>query len=105
MRITGVHHRHDEVFGHVHDLVQIDAVIDAHAVDHRDEHFQRRVAGAGAEARHRAVDAVGTRLDRGQRVRDAHRHVVVTVEAELGFGLELAAHAARCAPSRRPGSM
>ena len=63
---------HDQVFGHVHDLEQVDARLDAHAIAHGDEHFQRRVAGAGAEARGGAVDAVRARLERGERVGDAH---------------------------------
>ncbi|MNZ77218.1 hypothetical protein D3C78_957470 [compost metagenome] len=83
-----LHHRHDDVLGHVHQLEQVDAGLDAHALAHRGEHLQRGVAGAGAEARCRAVDAAGAGFDGGDGVGDAHAQVVVAVEADLGFRVE-----------------
>ena len=72
---------------------------------HRDEHLERRVARAGAEARGRAVDAARAGLDRGERVGDAHAEVVVTVEADLGLGPQPGADERRCARVTSSGSM
>ncbi len=66
-------------------------MLDAHAVKHRDKHFERGIAGTRAETCHRAVDAVGAGFDRGQRVGDSQRHVVVAMETELGPRFQLAA--------------
>ena len=100
-----IHHRHDQVLGDVHDLEQVDAGLDAHAVAHGDEHLQRRVARAGAEPGGRAVDAVGAGFDRRQRVGDAHRQVVVAVEAELGLRLAAPRAARRSRAVTSSGSM
>ncbi len=89
-----VHDRHHQVFGHVLDLEDVDAGCDAHAVAHGHQHFHRRVAGAGAQARGGRVDAAAAHLDGGQRVGHAHGQVVVAMKAELGLGLERLAHGA-----------
>ena len=61
-----VHHRRDDVLGDVHQLEDVHARVHTHAVEHGVEHLERRVARAGAQACYRAVNAPGTRLDRGQ---------------------------------------
>src|SRR3546814_8079269 len=76
-----------QIFGNVADLEHVDAGFDAHAVGDRNEHFHRRVAGAGTHAAACAVDAARAGGDRGDRVGDAHRQIVMTVETDLGFGL------------------
>ena len=52
---------------------------------HRDEHFQRGIAGAGTQTRRRSIDAARTVFDRDQRVGNAHRQIVVAVETDFGF--------------------
>ncbi len=85
------HQRIDDVLGDVHELPHVDAGLDAHAIEHRHEHLERRVARAGAHACRRAVDARGARFDRRKRVRNAHVHIVVPVKTDLYIGIELLA--------------
>ena len=60
-------------------------MVEAHAVGDGDEHLQRRVAGAGAHAGERAVDAGRAVLQGNHVVRDAEPEIVVRVHAELGL--------------------
>ena len=76
-----VHDRHDEILGDVRDREHVDTRLDPHPVAHRDEHFHRRVARTGAEAGRGRIDPVRAGGNRRDRVRDAHREVVVAVEA------------------------
>src|SRR5204863_9695498 len=68
------------------DLLGHDAGVDAEAVAARlDRHhdlLHRRVAGALADAVHRALDLARAVLHRGERVRDRHAEVVVAVGAQ-----------------------
>ena len=61
---------------------------------HGDQHFHRRVAGAGAQPGSGGVDTVGAGFDGGQGVGHAHGQVMVAVKAEFGFRLERLAHGA-----------
>ena len=54
-----IHHRHDDVLGHVLRLEQVDAGFDAHALAYGDKDFERRVTGAGAEPGCSGIDARG----------------------------------------------
>ena len=44
-----IHHRHDNVFSHVHQFEQVNTRDDTHAVTHGSEHFQRGIARPGTE--------------------------------------------------------
>ena len=44
--------------------------------------FERRVAGALADAVDRALDLPGAAFDRGERIRDGQAEIVVAVRAE-----------------------
>ena len=57
-----VHDGHHQVFGHVLDLEHINPGLNPHARAHGDEHFHRRVAGAGTQAGGGRVDAIGADL-------------------------------------------
>ncbi|MNM69773.1 hypothetical protein D3C81_813860 [compost metagenome] len=63
-------------------------MVPAQALGGGDEHFQRRVAGAGAHAGQRGVDAVAALFHRGDRVGHAEAEVVVGVHAGLGRRIE-----------------
>ena len=80
-----LHHRHDHVFGDIHELEYVNARVGAHAVEYGGEDLKRRVAGAGAESGHRSVDARRAGVHRGQRVGHAHRHIVMPVEPQFGL--------------------
>ena len=63
-------------------------MVPAHAVGSGDEHFERRIARAGAHAGERGVDAHRAGLDAAtMAVGDAERQIVVGVHAALGLGL------------------
>ena len=60
-------------------------MICAHTLEDGDQDLERRVPGACSHTRGAGVDAYGARLDRCDGVGDAHRHVVVPVESDLGL--------------------
>ena len=80
--------RADEIFGGVHQRHDIAAMVPALAVDRGDEDLQGRIAGTGAHAGERGIDADGAFLRRDDRIGDAEREIVMGVHAALGFGAQ-----------------
>ena len=80
--------RPHEVVGDVHQNVQVAAGLDPHAVEHGDQHLDRRVAGARAHAGERGVDAHRAGFDAGDGVGDAQRQIVVGMDADFRLGLQ-----------------
>ncbi len=74
-------------------------------LEHRHQHFQRRVARACAQAGHGSVDAHRTGFQRGERVGHAHGQVVVAVKAHFGFRLQRLAQRADVLCDTSSGSM
>jgi site-specific recombinase XerD len=81
--------RAHEVVGGIHQLVEVAAVVPAHAVGSGDEDLQRGIARARAHAgrlTHRPGHALA--LDRDDGIGDAQAQVVVRVHAASRLGLE-----------------
>jgi len=91
--------RTHQVVGGVHQAILVGAVVPAHALGGGDEHFQRRVAGAGAHAGQAGVDTVTALFHRDDGVGHAEAEVVVGVHAGLGRRIEHRLESRRTAPS------
>ena len=80
--------RADQIFCRVHQREQIASVRKSGSIQRGHEHFERRVARAGAHTRKRSVDPGRAPLDCHERVRDAEREIVVGVHPLLGLRIE-----------------
>jgi len=60
--------RTHQIIGRRHQLLQIAAMLPAQTIEHRNEHFQRRIAGTGAHAGERSIHPVRAVLDRDDGV-------------------------------------
>jgi hypothetical protein len=80
--------RADQVLGRVLEGEQVAAVLPALEGGGGDERLEGAVARPGAVAGQRGVDPGDPLLDRGQRVGDRQREVLVGVDADLGAGIE-----------------
>src|SRR3546814_6812124 len=80
--------RTNEIFRRIHQHHNVAPVVPALAIYCGDEHFERRIAGAGAHTGQAGVDPHRAALGGNYRVCDPKTKIVVRVHAALRFGLE-----------------